>query len=241
MIVETRRVNAKDVVNLINNWNYTNNNNNNILDIHGCFLLDINKDGAGDLIEPFSKKEVTDTAILNKRINGRFAVEARVLNANFDSVLIDVKNKVIEYISNDAWVIDRNERTIKEQKAMIARIETEMAQLDSLKNTEYFQENNQYKLDKSGGLMMVNEKDKHLYHNDIISLLGRKQAIEHNLYDEPFRVVQDFAEPIQEDNNLYVIAKKICTILLLLGTLLIILIDNRKKIKPLIEKSTQKE
>ena len=140
MIVETRRVNAKDVINLINNWNYTNDNNNdNILSIHGCYLLDYNRDGIEDKIEPYSAIETTDTTILNKRLTGRFAVEARMHNAVYDSVLADVKNKILDYISNDARVIDRNERTIKEQKAMIARMEKEMEQLDSLKNEEYFQ------------------------------------------------------------------------------------------------------
>lgn len=242
MIVETRRVNAKDVINLINNWNYTNyNNDDNILSIHGCYLLDYNRDGIEDKIEPYSATETTDTTILNRRLTGRFAVEARMLNAVYDSVLADVKNKILDYISNDAWVIDRNERTIKEQKAMIARMEKEMEQLDSLKNAEYFQGKNQYKLDKNGGLMMVNEKDKHLYHGDIITLLAQKQSIEHNLYDEPFRVVQDFMQPMQEDNNLSAITKKNGAIIFLLGTIVILFIDNRKKIKPLIEKSTQKE
>ena len=123
---------------------------------------------------------------------------------------------------------------------MIARIDKEIAQLDSLKNTEYFKNNKQYKLDKNGGLMMVSEKDKHLYHNDIISLLSRKQSIERDLYDEPFKVIQDFSEPSQEDNNMSAIAKKASIYILLIGTILILIIDNRKNIKPLIEKAEKK-
>lgn len=238
MIVETRRVPTADVINLVNQWNYNNNNNNNnIQSVRGCYLLDFNKDGVADKIEDYQSKEVTDTAILNKRMNGRFVVEAQLCNATDRAVLNDVKNKLFDYLNNDPWVIDRNKIIIAEQKNMIARIEKEMAQLDSLKTTEYFTENNQYKLDKSGGLMMVNEKDKHLYHNDIISLLGQKQSIERNLYDEPFKVIQDFSEPMQEDNNLIAILKSMLILGLIFGTLIIIIIDNRKYLKELIVKS----
>ena len=237
MIVETQRIDASDVINLINQWN---NNNNNIKAMRGCYMLDFNKDGIADKIEDYTGRVITDTSILNKRMSRRFVIEAELYNATDKNVLDDVKTKLFEYLNNDPWVINRNEIIIGEQKNMIARIEKEIAQLDSLKSTEYFKDNNQYKLDKNGGLMMVNEKDKHLYHNDIISLLSLKQSIERNLYNEPFKVIQDFSEPPQEDNNMSAIAKKVSFIILVFGSLIILLIDNRKKIKPLIEKADKK-
>ena len=239
MIVETLRIDASDVINLINKWN-NNNNNNNIKAIHGCYLIDFNKDKIADKIEDFNGKVVTDTSMLNKRMSDRFVVEAELYNATDKNVLDDVKAKLFDYLNNDPWVINRNKIIIGEQKDMIARIDKEIAQLDSLKNTEYFKNNKQYKLDKNGGLMMVSEKDKHLYHNDIISLLSRKQSIERDLYDEPFKVIQDFSEPSQEDNNMSAIAKKASIYILLIGTILILIIDNRKNIKPLIEKAEKK-
>lgn len=239
MIVETQRIDASDVINLINQWN-NNNNNNNIKAMRGCYMLDFNKDGIADKIEDYTGRVITDTSILNKRMSRRFVIEAELYNATDKNVLDDVKTKLFEYLNNDPWVINRNEIIIGEQKNMIARIEKEIAQLDSLKSTEYFKDNNQYKLDKNGGLMMVNEKDKHLYHNDIISLLSLKQSIERNLYNEPFKVIQDFSEPSQEDNNMSAIAKKVSFIILVFGSLIILLIDNRKKIKPLIEKADKK-
>jgi len=243
MIVETRRVNASDVINLINKWNYNSESNKtkNIISVHGCYLLDFNKDGIADKIEEYNDAEITDTAILNKRMGGRFVVEATLYNAENEEVLNGVKTKLFDYINNDAWVINRNNIIINEQKNMITRIDKEIEQLDSLKNSEYFSENNQYSLDKSGGLMMVNEKDKHLYHNDIISLLGRKQSIERNLYDEPFKIIQDFSIPMLEDNNLVSIIKTNLILMLIFGTIAIILIDNRKRIKILIEKSEKKD
>lgn len=239
MIVETLRIDASDVINLINKWN-NNNNNNNINAIRGYYMLDFNKDNIADKIERYNANAVTDTSILNKRMKNRFVVEAVLYNATDKKVLDEVKTSLFNYINNDPWVINRNKIIIGEQKDMIARIDKEIAQLDSLKNTEYFKNNKQYKLDKNGGLMMVSEKDKHLYHNDIISLLSRKQSIERDLYDEPFKVIQDFSEPSQEDNNMSAIAKKASIYILLIGTILILIIDNRKNIKPLIEKAEKK-
>lgn len=244
MIVETQRVNASDVINLINQWNYnstnTNASNNNIKAIHGCYLLDFNQDGFADKIEDYTGKVITDTSLLNKRMNDRFVVEAELFNADNNEVLTDVKSQLFSYLNNDPWVINRNEIIKGEQKNMIARIDKEISQLDSLKNAEYFSENNQYKLDKNGGLMMVSEKDKHLYHKDIISLLRQKQDIERSFYDEPFKVIQDFSEPMQEDNNFFSILKQWLIVGLLLGSVLIIIIDNRQSIKTLIEKSDKK-
>ncbi|MBO7594075.1 MAG: hypothetical protein J6T12_03835 [Salinivirgaceae bacterium] len=243
MIVETQRISASDVINLINQWNYNSdstNISNHIKAIHGCYLLDFNKDGFADKIEDYTGRVVTDTSLLNKRMSDRFVVEAELFNADNNEVLIDVKTQLFNYLDNDPWVINCNNVIKDEQKNMIARIDKEIAQLDSLKNSEYFSESNQYKLDKNGGLMMVSEKDKHLYHNDIISLLSRKQKIERYLYDEPFKVIQDFSEPMQEDNDLFSILKTWLLIGLIFGSMLIIIIDNRKSIKTLIEKSDKK-
>lgn len=244
MIVETQRVNSSDVINLINQWNYnssnTNTNNNYIKAIHGCYMLDFNQDGFADKIEDYTGRVITDTILLNRRMNDRFVVEAELFNADNKDVLTDVKTQLFNYLNNDPWVINRNEIIKDEQKNMIARIDKEINQLDSLKSTEYFSENSQYKLDKNGGLMMVSEKDKHLYHKDIILLLSQKQEIERNFYDEPFKVIQDFSEPMQEDNNFFSILKHWLIIGLLLGSILIIIIDNRKSIKTLIEKSDKK-
>ena len=201
MIVETQRISASDVINLINQWNYNSDSTN---------------------------------------MSDRFVVEAELFNSDNNEVLIDVKTQLFNYLDNDPWVINCNNVIKDEQKNMIARIDKEIAQLDSLKNSEYFSESNQYKLDKNGGLMMVSEKDKHLYHNDIISLLSRKQKIERYLYDEPFKVIQDFSEPMQEDNDLFSILKTWLLIGLIFGSMLIIIIDNRKSIKTLIEKSDKK-
>ena len=120
---------------------------------------------------------------------------------------------------------------------MIARIDKEMAELDSLKHTDYFDVNEKYKMEKNGALMMVSEKDKHLYHNDILYLLAKKQSVERDLYPEPFKVIQDFNTPMISVNNTVNNFKTNAIVILLLATIIALLFDQRKNIKLLIEKS----
>lgn len=241
MVVQTKAVKSSEAINLVNGWNYarqlTDTLMGSIKSINGTFVLDYNNDGIGDGFETYTGKWTRDTSFVNHRLNDVFCVQAQIYSADNKVILDEIKKALFEYLDNDSWVINCNKIRQEEGKAMIARIDKEMAVLDSLKHTEYFDVNEKYKMEKNGALMMVSEKDKHLYHNDILYLLARKQSVERDLYPEPFKVIQDFNTPMISVNNTVNNFKTNAVVILLLATIIALLFDQRKNIKLLIEKS----
>jgi hypothetical protein len=113
-----------------------------------------------------------------------------------------------------------------------------MSDLDSLKNEEYFTRN-ETKLEKQGSLMILNEKEKKLYHTDIINLYQKKQSVERDLflYPEPFEIIQDFSVPRSAENSWIKILWTMEKIAVAFGIIFILVYDQRKRIWNLIKKS----
>lgn len=241
MVVQSKAINATEAVNLVNNWNYKIQLPDTLIggikSINGTFVLDYNRDGYGDDFEVYGGKFSRDTAIVNSRLSDVFCVQAQIYNADNRITLEEIKKELFEYLESDSWVINCNKIRQEENLAMIARIDKEIAVLDSLKETEYFNASERYKMDKNGALMMVSEKDKHLYHKDIIDLLGQKQEVERDFYPEPFKIKQDFSTPMESVNNLFNNFKQNLVVILIITTLIALFFDQRKNIKILIEKS----
>lgn len=241
MIVQTRAVGSADVVGLVNNWNYMQQLPDDLIKvvrtINATYLLDYNKDGIRDAIEKYTGRAANDSVQIKRRLNNEFCIQVQVYNADNTDILNEIRDSVIAYISNDSWVLNRNDIRQAEISAMIARINNEMNVLDSLKNYEYFVENEKYKIDKNGGLMMVSEKDKHLYHGELISLLSRKQNLERNFYPEPFKIIQDFSTPREAVNSLFNNFKTSFLFVLVVATVIILIIDKRNDLKNLVEES----
>ena len=241
MVIQSKAVKSSEAINLVNGWNYTMQLDDTLVgsirSINGTFVLDYNNDGIGDGFETYTGKWTNDTVFVNHRLNDVFCVQAQIYSADNKVVLDEIKKALFEYLDNDSWVINCNKIRQEEGKALIARIDKEITVLDSLKNADYFDVNEKYKMEKNGALMMVSEKDKHLYHNDIINLLARKQSVERDLYPEPFKVIQDFNTPMVSVNNAANNFKHNAIVILLLATIIALLFDQRKNIKLLIEKS----
>lgn len=241
LVVQTKSVNSSEIVNLINNWNYQQSLSKELLSaiksIKGTYMLDYNKDGVGDEVEKWTGKVVTDTAIINKRLVDVFCVNAQIFIADNDTILDAIRDALLNYLGNDQWVIDQNEKRQNEGKLLLGRIDKEIAMLDSLEQNEYFESNDKYKFDKNGGLMMISEKEKKLYHNDLIGLVCQKNSIERNYYSEPFKVIQNFSLPLQAVNNPFANFTKSFLFVMFLATIIILIIDQRKGLKKLVDES----
>lgn len=244
MVVQTKAIKSTEAINLVNGWNYklqlSDSLVNSIKDINGTFVLDFNQDGIGDDFETYTGKWARDTATVNRRLSDVFCVQAQIYSADNKVILNEIKKALLDYLENDSWVINCNKIRQDENNAMIARIDNEMAVLDSLKNTEYFDIKEKYKMEKNGALMMVSEKDKHLYHNDILKLLEQKQEVERDFYPEAFKVMQDFNTPMVSVNNTFNNFKHNLLVVLLIITFMALIFDQRKNIKLLVEKSKER-
>ncbi len=245
MIVQSKAINSTEAVNLVNNWNYMSQMPdslaNNIRNIKSTFVLDYNRDGVGDDLETYSGKSQSDTVILNSRLSDVFCVQAQIYNADNRAMLAEIKNELFKYLGNDNWVIICNKNRQEGIQAVIDRMNKEVAVLDSLELTDYFDAAKRYQMDKNGALMIVSEKDKHLYHKDIIDLMKQKQIIERDFYPEPFKIIQDFSTPMVSVNNTHSNFRKNLLLILLLTTLVALIFDQLKNIKLLIQKAKERD
>jgi hypothetical protein len=241
LIGYSHTVSNVEVIQFVNNWNYaavfSEEAEKKIKDIKATYLLDLNKDGKWDIVEETEQDLVTDTAILNRRIYGNFCLQLQVYDT---TILKDLSNRLFEFMSNNKRVKQMNAIRIQQQKAMLPKIEQEMMDLDSLKKEEYFTQNKTVK-EKEGSLLIWNEKEVKLYHNDILSLYQRKQDIERDLYlfPEPFEIIQEFNAPRTAENSIFKIMIKMEKIVLAIGFFVILLIDQRRRIFNLIKRSRQ--
>jgi len=188
-----------------------------------------------DVVEEQNDELVTDTAIINKRLFGAFCIRVEL----YDTTLINsIKTKVFQYLESKKRVRDINEIRWVQKKALISKIQKEMADLESFKNQQYFQAV-QTKNAKTGDLMILNEREVKLYHIEIINLYEKKLKIERELFlsPKPFEITQDFTFPRERENSASKILIQFLKHGLILGFILILYMDQHKQISQLFKDS----
>lgn len=230
MIGYSHTISNIEVIQSINNWNYLSEFSeeelNNIKSIGATYLLDINQDGIWDQIEEMNGTAQTDTNILKQRTYGNFCVQIEV----YDTTMIPkIKTKVLNYLSKNQRVVQRNEIRLKQMRDMIPKIQKEIQDLDSLKKEEYFSQNKPTTA-KFGETLLIGEQEPKLYHKDLLDLVGQEQKIERELFlnKDPFEIILDFSVPTQEENNLTSQVIRYMIIFFIIGFLVILYFDQRK-------------
>ncbi|HAM99298.1 MAG TPA: hypothetical protein DCQ26_11890 [Marinilabiliales bacterium] len=231
-----------EVIQSINNWNFstifTEDEMNNVKDIGATYLLDINKDGIWDRVEDIDDMEKMDTNIMKQRTYGNFCIQIEV----YDTLLIPrIKESVMNYLSNNQRVLERNEIRLRQMEQLIPKLQKEIIELDSLKKAEYFS-NNKPTVAKMGEMLLIGEKETKLYHKDVLELIGQQQKIERDLFlnKDPFEIILDFSVPTKEENSLFYLTTRFVGISLIIGFFIILFFDQRKFVFDQIKKSKEK-
>lgn len=245
MRLECRCINSSYAINLVNAWNYKielpEEICKDIRAVEASYLLDYNGDGHADAVEAYSSQAMKDTTswYTRKRMAHIFDINF-IINISEDSTIIDsIRNAVMTYLSKDKWIVKQNVLWQRESRNRINRLEKEIEILDSLQKKEYFNsdDNRRFGTERDGSYLMISEKDKRLYHGDLIGLTNSKLSAEHNLYDEPFRIIKDISIPVSPVNTIAKNAKSSFIIVMILATIAILIYDRRKSLKSLIQKS----
>ena len=240
LLALSHTISNNEVIQSVNNWNYQKEFSEadlkNIKNISAQYLLDLNNDGIWDIVEEGKVENVRDTVLMNKRIYGAFCISAELYDTSLVSI---IRTKVFNYLENKKRVVDINNIRIQQRKAMLPKLQKEINDLDSLKYLQYFEERS--KNGKAQDLMILNEKELKLFHNDLIRLYSQQQKIEKELFlsSDPFEIFQDFTLPRFQENSLTHLLIIYIKSGLLLGFLIILLWDRRAVIKKLIKDSRQ--
>jgi len=213
-----------------NNLQLTEEQARKIKSIKAFYGIDVNKDGLADFVdykEIYNPKDTNQT-----RIGSEFYLQISVFD---ESVFPILKNSIKSYINNNPYVIENNDVRIRQAKDQIRVYKAEIAKLDTLQNIQYFEIP---KSQKAGNNQMIvlNEKELRLYHQEKIGLNNLILALERDLTinPDPITIIQDFTQLSKTQNPITKFIKIWVPIFFVLGLICSLLWQYRKEIWKLI-------
>jgi hypothetical protein len=144
-----------------------------------------------------------------------------------------VKDGLIKFIKSDSLFQLRNRIILRQNRELIARLNYDIIQLDSLQKVKYFEETRSRQPQNGGQMIFLQEQRTQLVYEDIYNLYKRKQDLElqYVLYEEIVNVLSDFSLPANRDNGVLYYAKIIIPLFFFITLLVLILIYNRKNLR----------
>lgn len=202
-----------------------------IKSIEAFYGIDINKDKIADFIDynqTYNPKDSTQ-----KRLSDIFYLRINVYD---ETIFSNVRDGIKKYISTNPFILQNNEVRIQQAKNMISEYQSEINKLDSLQKVQYFEVP---RIQKGGNSQMIvlNEKESKLYHNDILNLYYKKLALEKELIlnPDPITIIQDFTQLSKAENPLIKFLKTWIIVFAILGLLFSLIWQLRANIWYLIK------
>jgi hypothetical protein len=204
----------------------------NIKEIKAYWIIDNGHNNIPDYTDYDDEHDVYDT--VNVRMDDRLDVRVRILQPQ---ELSNVRDGILNFINSDPLFKQRNELRLRQNTELLARIETDINQLDSLQRFKYFEESRNL-LPRTGQMVFLQEQKTQLLHEDIYKLYTRKQSLEMecNLYKDIVTVLSEFNVPVERDNSGLYYSKTFIPLFFLITLLILIFRANRKKLREVYEK-----
>lgn len=167
-----------------------------IKSIGAYYGIDVNKDKITDYVDYLGTFNPRDTSI--RRITDFFYVKMEVYS---ESVFSQARDGIKKYINKNRFVIENNQVRIAQSEALIKSLDQEIKKLDSLQKIQYFEIPKSQKANNTQ-MVVLNEKEMKLYHEQILSLQKQKLELEKDITikKDPITVVQDFT-PLSKAEN----------------------------------------
>jgi len=205
----------------------------NISDISAFWIIDNGRDGIPDYVDYSSSHNVYDT--INIRMQDRLDIRVKIKSPE---VLIKIRNGMINFIHSDSLFNQMNRLRLKKNQEILARINYDIIQLDSLQKVKYFEETRNMQPKNGGQMIFLQEHNTQLIYSDIYTLYAKKQAIESELalYNDITTVLSEFSIPAKRMNAGGYFAVRIIPIFFGLTLLMLILLANRKNLEEIFRK-----
>lgn len=238
MVLQTNAVSSAEMINYLNNidlkiFNAT--NSLSLKDIKAYYIIDINKDDIADYTD---YENVKDTSITNRRMKDKISIRVSIYeNASIDSI----RNAILSYINNNQYFQKVNNLRIKQLNNLISKTDIELQKLDSVETINYFYKV-PYEKETGKNMIILNEKEMKLFHNDVLRLYKDKQKNEEELflYKDIVTIMQDFTTATKVENSLTIKLKSFVIISFCFGLFFSLFVDQRKNLKTLVKRSKKK-
>ena len=206
---------------------------NNIINIGAFWIIDLNKDRVPDHVDYNNTHDIYDTT--NIRMTDR--IDVRV-NIKTPQDLDIIRDGLIRFIENEPRFVQRNRIRLAQNTELIARLNRDILNLDSLQRVKYFEETRKRTSQTGGQIVFMQEQNTQLLYGDIYALYSRKQNIESEMDINKgiVTLLSDFSHPTSRINGFSYYAKEYVPVILIITLLVLILLANRKKIIEIFEK-----
>jgi hypothetical protein len=204
----------------------------NIVGIKAYWIIDLNKDRVPDNVDYSNNHDIYDTT--NIRMLDRFDIQIKIKSSQDLDLL---RNGIINYISSDPLFQQRNSIRLSQNDELLARLNIDIKQLDSLQKVKYFEETRKRTSQTGGQIVFMQEQNTQLLYNDIYSLYYRKQAVESDLtlYKGIVTVLSDFSIPKTAiDKSFYY--RLVIPPFILVTLIILLIIANQAKIAEVYRK-----
>jgi hypothetical protein len=208
-------------------------NTRKIKKINACWVIDMNRDSIPDYVDYRNEHNIYDT--LNIRMRDRFVIKVTI---DDPQVLAQFRNGILFYVKNNPLFQQKNDFRLKETDELLAHLNYDIVQLDSLQKVKYFEETRNRLPEKGGQIVFLQEQKTQLVYGDIYSLYQRKQILdqEKDLYPGILTVISDFYQPFRRHNGGLYYGKVLIPLCFGLTLILLIFRRNRKKLREVFRK-----
>jgi len=203
--------------------------------IKACYGIDINRDGRPDYVDFKATYNPKDT--MKRRVQSFVHIRISVYD---ESILLNLREKLFEYINNNAYIQNLHKIDRDQKKALIVELDKEIAKIEKLQEARIKKEANTVEL---GQLVVLgNEPETRLFYTDILSLHNQKQSIQKSLdlSDEIIIVIQDLTPLGQEEITVLKCFIFFGGVMAILGLICSLCWQYRKKIWNLIKGNSTK-
>lgn len=199
-----------------------------IKDIEAFWVVDRGKDEIPDFVDYKRKHKPLDT--VNVYMHDRFVVRVKTA---IPQELTSIRNGLVSFVEKNQFFQEQNALRKRQNEALLARFDYEIESLDSLQKVKYFEESRRLLPKEGGQMIFLQEYKTQLLHDDIYSLILRRQDVEKQLtiYSGLITVLSDFTPPARPANRASYYGKYLITALFLLTLILLILAKNKEKLK----------
>lgn len=207
---------------------------NNVMSIKASWLVDENDDGIADFVDYDNDYEFNlEKDSMARRMTDRFNVRLTLKN---QTVTNEVQIALENYLDNHPFISDLNNSRLSQLQGMINVYENQASVFDSLQNFEYFKEDDKNAVQslKIGEFELLGQaeqqKDKRLYHEDIIALKGNVISNEALIQytKDPIVFVGNFTNTTARANSLVFYGKRMVLAIIPLALLLFVVMRRKE-------------
>lgn len=196
-------------------------------DISAYWIIDEGKDSIPDFVDYTNNHDIYDT--IDVRMKDRFDI--RILTGSAEDISL-IRTGILSYLNNNELFRQRNDLRLKQTGEMIARLEYDISELDSLQKIKYYEESKKLVPGTGGQMVFLQEQKTQLLYGDIYLLYQRKQRLEQqaSIYKDIITIISDFPEPIARANGIFYYIKSIVPVFFFLTVIILIIKFNRRRL-----------